>query len=147
MLPDKMNPIWSRPIAADERETVITFLRREGYSGSIRKTDRLFVCELAGEIVGAVRLSRDEGVLVLRGMRVRNDVQRNGVGTHLLNRVVLEVQSETCYCIPYRWLISFYAQAGFREVTGEEIPAFIASRHAKYVNDGLDVVLMYRPPN
>lgn len=141
-----MNAIWSRPIAADEREIVIAFLRREGYSGSIGKSDRFFVSELAGEIVAAVRLSHDEGVLVLRGMRVRCDVQRHGVGTRLLSRVVLAVQSETCYCIPYRWLIHLYAKADFREVTDEEVPAFIASRYAKYVSDGLDVVLMCRSP-
>jgi N-acetylglutamate synthase-like GNAT family acetyltransferase len=141
-----MTAIQSRPIAADERETVIAFLRREGYAHSMEESDRLFVSELADEVVGAVRLCQEEGVLVLRGMRVRSDVRRRGVGTHLLRRVALAAQLEACYCIPYRWLIPFYAQVGFREVTAEQVPAFIASRNAKYVNDGLDVVMMYRPP-
>ena len=139
--------ISSRPIAADERETVIAFLRNLGYARSIGSSDRFFVSELAGEIVGTVRLAQEDGALVLRGMRVRGDVQHKGVGTHLLNRVALAIPSEACFCIPYRWLIAFYGQAGFREVTAEEVPAFIADRHARYVKDGLDVVMMCRPPS
>ena len=78
-----MTAVRSRPIATDEREAVIAFLRGEGYTHSIGMSDRFFVSELDGEIVGAVRLSQDDGVLILRGMRVRNDVQRHGIGTHL----------------------------------------------------------------
>ena len=141
-----MTTILSRSIVADELEAVIAFLRSEGYTHSIGKRDRFFVSELAGEIVGAVRLSPEEDVLILRGMRVRNDVQRHGIGTHLLRRVALAVQSDACYCIPYRWLIAFYARAGFREVTAEEVLALIANRHMKYVKDGLDVVMICRPP-
>ncbi len=105
-----------------------------------------FVSEISGEIVGAVRLSPEENVLVLRGMRIRRDVHRRGVGTHLLRRVALAVGSKDCYCIAYRWLISFYAQVGFREVTAKQVPEFLAIRNARYLNDGLDVVVMYRPP-
>ena len=142
-----MTAIVSRSIAAEERERVIAFLKNEGYSRLTGTSDRFFISELAGEIVGVVRLSREESVLVLRGMRVRSDVQRQGVGTHLLRRVMLAAQSEACYCIPYRWLISFYAQAGFREATAGEVPVFLAIRHANYANDGLDVVMMWRPPD
>src|SRR5271170_6315345 len=115
-----MTAILSRPIEAEERETAITFLRQQGYSRPIEAGDRFFVAELAGEIVGVVRLSREEGVVVLRGLRVRSGAQRQGVGSHLLGVVFRAAQSEACYCIPYRWLISFYAQAGFREVAAEE---------------------------
>ena len=89
--PNMMAAMQSRPIAADERETVIAFLKCEGYIQPIGESDRLFVSELAGVIVGAVRLCQDEGVLVLRGMRVRGTVQRQGVGTHLLQRLVLAI--------------------------------------------------------
>jgi N-acetylglutamate synthase-like GNAT family acetyltransferase len=140
-----MIAIVSRPIAPHEREAVIAFLKREGYSRTVAEGDRFFISEHGGEIFGVVRLSRQDGALVLRGMRVRSDVQRQGVGTQLLYRVVLSALAEACYCIPYRWLIPFYAQAGFREVTATEVPEFLASRHLKYTNDGLDVVMMCRP--
>jgi len=98
---------------------VITFLRGEGYQQPIGDADRR--------------------ALVLRGMRVRADVRRRGIGTHLLAEVAATIGSQTCYCIPYRWLISFYAQAGFLQVRPEEVPAFLARRHEKYMGDGLDV--------
>ena len=141
-----MTAITSRPITADEWEIVIAFLKGEGYARSVDSHDRFFVSEISGEIVGAVRLSPEENVLVLRGMRIRRDVQRRGVGTHLLRRVALATGFEACYCIAYRWLIPFYAQVGFREVTAKQVPEFLAIRNARYVSDGLDVVMMYRPP-
>jgi N-acetylglutamate synthase-like GNAT family acetyltransferase len=141
-----MTAITSRPVTADEWEIVIAFLRSQGYAHSVGNHDRFFLSEISGEIVGAVRLSPEEHVLVLRGMRIRPDVQRRGVGTHLLRRVALAAGLEACYCISYRWLIPFYAQVGFREVTVKQVPEFLAIRNARYVNDGLDVVMMYRPP-
>ncbi len=137
--------VRSRSVAAEERENAIAFLKSERYSRMIAEDDQFFIAEIAKEIVAAVRLAREEGVLVLRGMRVRGDVQREGVGTQLLHRLVLAIRSEACYCIPYRWLISFYAQAGFREILSEEAPAFLADRRAHYASEGLDVVLMRRP--
>jgi N-acetylglutamate synthase-like GNAT family acetyltransferase len=46
--------------------------------------DRFFISEMDGELVGGVRLALEEGALVLRGMRVRADMQRRGIGTRLL---------------------------------------------------------------
>src|ERR1051326_3107574 len=88
--------------------------------------DRFFISEMDGELVGVVRLALEEGALVLRGMRVRADMQRRGIGTRLLADVVAALGSQKCYCIPYRWLISFYAQAGFVEVARDEVPPFLA---------------------
>jgi N-acetylglutamate synthase-like GNAT family acetyltransferase len=138
--------IESRPIGADEREDAIAFLKSQGYARTIGENDRFFISETAGEIVGIVRLAREDGVLVLRGMRVRKDFQRRGVGIQLLRRLVQDAWSERCYCIPYRWLIPFYGQVGFREVAANEAPAFLAKRHASYVSDGLAVVIMCRFP-
>jgi GNAT superfamily N-acetyltransferase len=96
-----------------------------------------------GEIVGAVRLCLEEGVLVLRGMRVRADMRRRGIGRRLLADAVAAMGSETCCCIRYRWLISFYGEAGFREMRPEDVRPFLAQRHAQYVRGrvgcGVDV--------
>ena len=141
-----MTAITSRPVSTDEWEKVLAFLRSEGYARSVANQDQFFVSEISGEMVGAVRLSPEEYVLVLRGMRIRRDVQRRGVGTHLLCRVALAIGPRACYCIPYRWLIPFYAQVGFREVAARDVPEFLAIRTARYVSEGLDVVTTYRPP-
>jgi N-acetylglutamate synthase-like GNAT family acetyltransferase len=133
-----------RNMSSNSRQDVIAFVRREGYRQPIGEADRFFTSERDGEIVGAVRLSRERGVLVLRGMRVRADMRRRGIGRRLLAQVVAAIGGETCYCIPYRWLISFYTEAGFSEVKPEDVPPLLAQRHAKYVRVGLDVVVMGR---
>jgi N-acetylglutamate synthase-like GNAT family acetyltransferase len=131
-------------MADHARENVIAFLRREGYQQPIGEADRFFTSEHEGEIVGAVRLCPEEGALVLRGIRIRADMRRRGIGRRLLAQVVAAIGGETCYCIPYRWLISFYGEAGFRVMRPEDAPPFLAQRHEKYTGDGLDVVVMYR---
>jgi N-acetylglutamate synthase-like GNAT family acetyltransferase len=97
-----------------------------------------------GGIVGVVRLALEEGALVLRGMRLRADMRRRRIGTQLLDGVVAALGSQKCYCIPYRWLISFYAQGGFVMVRPDEVPPFLLHRYEKYLRDGLNVVMMCR---
>jgi N-acetylglutamate synthase-like GNAT family acetyltransferase len=92
--------------------------------------------------MGVARLCSERGAIVLRGMRVRSDVQRQGIGRKLLARVQQAIGSEVCYCIPYIWLRSFYGEAGFREVRPDEAPEFLAARSALYRSNGLDVILM-----
>lgn len=136
-----------RPLAGDERTSAIAFLKGEGYSRQIASDDQFFVAELAGEIVGVVRLAREEGLLVLRGMRIRSDVRRRGVGSSLLRCLVGAIPAgEFCYCIPYCWLTAFYGQAGFRELSSSEAPRFLAARCAQYAGEGIDVMIMRRDP-
>ena len=55
-------------------------------------------------VIGAVRLAAEHGVTVLRGMRVRSDLRRRGIGGQLLGRLDEALGPATCYCIPYAWL-------------------------------------------
>lgn len=140
-------PVACRPLGGDEQTSAIAFLKSEGYSRQIACGDQFFVAEHPGEIVGVVRLAREEGVLVLRGMRIRGDVRRRGVGSSLLRCLVDAIPAaEPCYCIPYRWLTAFYGQAGFRELSSSEAPQFLAARYAQYAGEGTDVVIMRRDP-
>ncbi len=134
-----------RVASSAERGRVVSFLRREGYPHRIDARDRHFIAERGREVVAAVRLSRTEPALVLRGMRVREDCRRRGVGRRLLALAARQIGAEICYCLPYRWLVSFYGEAGFREIAAAEAPAFLAARYARYVTSGQDVTIMRRP--
>jgi hypothetical protein len=68
------------------RERVVTFLRAEGYAESIQANDRVFAW-LGAEPVGAVRLAVEQSETVLRGMRIRRDLQRRGIGRQLISRL------------------------------------------------------------
>ena len=66
-----------------------------------------------GELIGIVRLTTEEGVVVLRGMQVHPTFQRQGIGKRLLAAVAQELDGKGCFCIPYAHLVGFYGGIGF----------------------------------
>lgn len=128
-----------------ERPRIASFYAENGYTQAYANDDLLVLAESGGEICGAVRLCQEQDVLVLRGMRVSQPHQRRGIGTQLLQRAVKLSAGQACYCIPYRYLHTFYERAGFYEIDPASGPGFLAKRLAIYrQNLGLDVILMKR---
>jgi hypothetical protein len=56
----------------------------------------------------------------------------------------LEALRERCFCIPYSYLVNFYAAASFTSTS--EGPASLRERLIEYRSRGLDVCLMVREP-
>jgi len=139
-----MDTLITGPVLGADRDRAVAFLATYGISQSIQPGDHIFVALAGTEVVGAVRLAVESGVLVLRGMRVRADVQRRGIGTRLLGRLDDAVGDMTCWCIPYGWLTTFYGQIGFRLAAIDEAPDFLAERCRQYREHGLDVTVMVR---
>jgi N-acetylglutamate synthase-like GNAT family acetyltransferase len=77
-------------------------------------------------------------------MRVRGDLQRQGIGRQLLGRLDDAIGEATCWCIAYAWLTGFYATIGFKVADVGESPEFLAERCRRYVQQGLSVVMMVR---
>jgi N-acetylglutamate synthase-like GNAT family acetyltransferase len=103
------------------------------------------MAESGGEICGIVWLCEEENVLVLRGMRVRKDLQRRGIGSRLLRAAEPMTGGRMCFCIPHRHLRSFYARIGFQEIRSNKAPSFLEERYNRYRFEyGLDVILMHR---
>lgn len=110
------------------------FYVERGYSPVLYPDDRILVAiSTNARVIGAVRLCREFGVLVLRGMQVHPNYQRKGIGTKLLQRFKGLVLEEDCYCIPYAHLESFYNQIGFIGLDACDAPVFLEQRF-----DGLD---------
>ena len=130
----------------DEFERVAAFYRASAYRPPLAVTDRFIIAEDEAGICGALRLCSEEGLLVLRGMRVAPSRQRQGIGTQLLERAAGAIGERECCCIPHRILSGFYAQAGFEEIAVGEAPAFLRDRWRQYTEGyALDVILMRRP--
>lgn len=117
---------------------------RWNYSHHLAPDDVFWLAEDTHELIGMVRIAYENGVHVLRGMRVAPQWQRRGVGTRILRSVALWLGKRECYCIPYRYLVQFYERAGFREVAPETGPTFLKDRLKDYRRHGLDVILMLR---
>jgi GNAT superfamily N-acetyltransferase len=129
---------------ASEVIDLATFYRIANYGGPVAPVDRIVYATEEGRIIGAGRLSEEEGVLVLRGMRVLEEHRCRGVGKAILNSLVSEGSSRNCYCIPYSYLQQFYAAKGFDKIAPSEAPDFLRDRFRDYRARGLDVIIMRR---
>jgi N-acetylglutamate synthase-like GNAT family acetyltransferase len=135
-----------REAGPSEFERISAFYKKSGYRPGISRTDQFILAEDDGGICGALRLCSEEGVLVLRGMRVAPDRQRRGIGTQLLGRAAAAVAGRECFCIPHRRLVGFYAQIGFGEIADDEAPEFLRERRRRYSEEhALDVTVMRLP--
>ena len=136
-----------RESGPQDRERVREFYLACGNSGAMGSADRVLVAEIEGHIAAAVRLCVEEGVQVLRTMRVRPDVQQRGIGRAMLRRFVTMLADADCFCLPYAHLVSFYGEIGFAPVAPEALPPHLAARLATYQRErpGVSVIAMRRP--
>lgn len=79
---------------------LLAFYHGTGYAGGVDPADVVVLAEEEGRIIGALRLCQEQGALVLRGMRVQEEWQRQGVGTRLLQVANERIGTRTCYCLP-----------------------------------------------
>lgn len=141
----RASTLVTRQARRDEIRRIAAFYRSLGYTPSIGPEDVLVVAELDGSLCGVVRLCQEQGVLVLRGMRVRQDVRRQGIGTRLLEATEPLVAEQECFCIPHRHLHDFYGRIGFVPIAASQAPGFLQERLARYRAEyRLDVILMRR---
>ena len=76
-----------RRAMAEDISRVLKFYAERRYGSGIRPEDALLLAEHDGELIGIVRLTTEEGVVVLRGMQVHPRFQRRGIGKRLLAAV------------------------------------------------------------
>jgi len=120
------------------------FYRITNYGGSVAPADRVAYMTEEDKIIGVGRLSEEEGVFVLHGMRVLGEHRGRGVGAAILNSLACEGNNRDCYCLPYSYLQQFYATKGFGKIAPSEAPDFLRERVRDYHTRGLDVILMKR---
>jgi N-acetylglutamate synthase-like GNAT family acetyltransferase len=136
-----------REAGVEDRERVRAFYVACGHSGLLDPADRVLIAEAGGQIVGAVRLCVEEGLQVLRTMRVRSDAQRRGIGRAILRRFVTMLADEECFCLPFAHLAGFYGEIGFEPVPPAALPPHLAARLAAYRQERphVNVIAMRRP--
>lgn len=130
-----------------EIQSAQQFYNAEGYRGDpITIEDRVFLARNAHEIVGIGRLCNEHGFWCLRGMRIRLDYQRQGIGTIILGQIVASIGDAPCYCLPYTHLAMFYGQAGFQLKPFEDLPDYLQIRVQEYTRRNISVIGMARLP-
>ena len=105
-----------------------------GYKGPIQAEARHYFAYKGSSPIGILRLVKENGYWVLRGMFVDKQYRRQGVGKNFLRFVARHIEKldQNCYCIPYSHLESFYGTIGFKKVSDLEAPIFLVARKNQY---------------
>jgi predicted N-acetyltransferase YhbS len=128
----------------EDLTAVLEFYSEQQYSGGLNPSDRLIIAEEEDKIIGVLRLCEEQGHLLLRGMRVRHDMRRQGIGKRMLDLADTVIGERTCYALAYPHLLPFYGRIGFAPVDLSQGPVFLKSRWANYLERGVETVLIKR---
>jgi len=120
------------------------FYRNTGYNRAVADDDYVFYAVADKQKIGVLRISKENGCSVLRGMQVLEPYQGQGVGSKLLEYLQCSYEPGTMYCIPKKHLVNFYQQIGFEVIESENAPEFLQDRFNGYVEKGLGVLIMKR---
>ncbi len=137
--------ITIRPAVAEDRAAIDSLYIESQYRGVWSMRDRIFVADDAGMLVGVIRLVDEAGLLSLRGMQVRSDRRRQGVGSALLSALLATTDKRGCYGLIYTQLADLFIQAGFAPVDESRAPGFFQQRIKGYRNGGKEFLMLYHP--
>jgi N-acetylglutamate synthase-like GNAT family acetyltransferase len=130
---------------ANNFPAIETFYASVGYAGFIAPNSVVIAARDGDAIVGAARIARENGILVLRGMMVAPSHQRSGLGTRMLWELDKRIGRSECFCLPHGWLQNFYGQIGFATIADDRSPSHLLERlnagRIKYPQ----LVIMRRP--
>ncbi len=119
-------------VAKTAYSDIETFYRSVGEDVLLGPGERVAVVHEDSRVIGAARLTYEEGHLVLRTVNVDPLYQRRGIGTNLVGQICGWAGTTPLYCLPYPHLKQFYERFGFKEVDAHELPSFLAKRRAEY---------------
>lgn len=125
-------------------EKIKRFYKSCGYSGGVKARDIVIQATISHQLVGVVRLCREDEIFVLRGMYVGKDNQKKGIGKQLLMFLDHLIGKEICYCIPYAYLEKFYNFIGFVKIKALTAPLHLQERLSAYLKDSNDNIIMKR---
>lgn len=117
------------------------FYLRCGYGGRVEPEDKVYFASIHNLPVGVVRLAKERGVFVLRGMQVLDSWRGRGIGCELLSCLSTELVDD-CYCLPYQHLDRFYGAVVFVDIDVVDLPTFLAERLKAYRQRGMQVMAM-----
>jgi|SRR5215470_13224629 len=104
-------------VPESELDHVRALYRLTAYGGEVQLGDIVVGAWRGPDLFEAVRIVTEHGVLVLRGMRVQPQFQRQGIGTEILGEVRLLLDGIECFAIAYPHLKDFYSRIGFVPAT------------------------------
>ena len=129
----------------EETAEALACYRRNDYAGGIEATDTPIVAVAEGGIVGVVRIAREHGHQLLRGLFLDEDRRGAGLGSRMLAALVRQLDDAPCWLVCGPHLIGFYGQQGFRLTHDDEAPPHLQERVQHYRRTYGPQCLLRRP--
>lgn len=133
-----------RAASVDELDKINAFYESLDYHSPAVAGDIACIAEDSASIVGAVRLSIENEIPVLRGMFVDKNYRGKGIGKLMLFFLEKLLPEQDCYCLPYAHLVGFYANIQFKQINENDLPPHLQQRLTGYLNKNLDMIGMKR---
>lgn len=123
-------------VARARLAAIQSFYKSCGYPGSVSEQDDVVVALVDNAVIGVVRLVKENGVFILRGMYLAEKFQRQGLGSQMLwefKKLMVARQANTVYCLCGAHLESYYGMLDFKKVDPQEnVPQFLVDRMNGY---------------
>lgn len=149
-----LNPVLRSAVDLDRLEirqaspyefaSVVRLYDEGGYDGRYQAADFLLLAMLGQEAVGVVRLVREQGYTLLRGLYIGKHWRGRGIGRRLLLAATGYLQ-EPCYCLTQTSLLPLFSAAGFILCHDDIVPPFLIERRHRYGWTGKHYHVLYRP--
>ena len=131
-------------ISAEESSSAEELYSQWGYDWEFNKKEKVLCSFFKGKAIGVVRICKEEQYHVLRGMFIREQYRRKGVGELMLLQAEPILNQSISYCIPNLYLIPFYSLISFNRIMPENAPDFLQKRLEVYLLKYPDLIIMKR---
>lgn len=124
---------------------VKSFYKNARYFSQVGKKDEVYILrdtDQHNKIIAAARLVKTADYLILRSMVVLPEHQRQGIGKYFLTQLGPHLLNRDCWCFPFEWLESFYAEIGFEQYSPEQAPTLIKQKFLQYREQGRKILIM-----
>ncbi|BEV72006.1 MULTISPECIES: GNAT family N-acetyltransferase [unclassified Paludibacterium] len=127
-----------------EFASVVRLYDEGGYDGRYQASDFLLLAIMGHETVGVVRLVKEQGYTLLRGLYIGKHWRGRGIGRQLL-AAATGYLTDPCYCLTQSTLIPLFAAQGFIPCSDDIVPPFLLERRHRYGWTGKTYHILYRP--
>ena len=106
------------------------------------KNALIFIYQVNKQIVGAVRLIKNDGYFTLRTLYVIPEWRHKGIATALIRELIDHIPlGSILYCLPYPQVRSLYSNLGFVHIHPDNLPETLKRRYEEYIKE-FDVISM-----
>jgi len=118
------------------------FYEKCGLLGEANKNEYILIAKNQNAIIGAIRLSNENNIYILKGLQIAENYQNQGIGVRLLNSIKEKIVNKDCFSLIFAEHQKFYNDIGFYKINKSESPAFLIERYELLKNKYKSLIIV-----